>query len=112
MTSYEANNVTMCLEFNEGSRKRSVKAKAVDVPGQGHFRQQVQTRFSEVLGIVVVVDSTTRQTDSQAAELLYDVLNSNVLQRNRVATLVVCNKQDMSEARSVSHLEKELEGHL
>jgi signal recognition particle receptor subunit beta len=97
------------MEYNEGNRRKTVNVKAIDVPGQGHFRQQVQERFNEVLGVLIVIDSTTRQTDAQAAELLYDILNSNVLQRNRVPTLVVCNKQDSPEARNASHLEKEVE---
>jgi len=109
VTSYNANNVVIRMQYNEGNKRKIVNVKAIDVPGQGHFRQQVQGRFNEVLGVLVVIDSTTRQTDAQAAEFLYDILNSNVLVGNRVPTLVVCNKQDSSEARSADHLEKELE---
>ena len=110
MTSYQPNEVTLRIEYFDHNRKKSAALKAIDVPGQGHFRQQIHQRFPEVLGIMVVIDATTRQT--QAGEILYDVLNAVPVRRQVVPVLVVCNKQDLAEARKAPQLEKELEAEM
>lgn len=97
------------MDYNEGNTKKMLNVKAIDVPGQGHFRHQIQARFGEVLAVVLVLDSTTRQTDAQASELLYDVLNSSIMRQNEVPVLIACNKQDMSDARKANQIEKDIE---
>ena len=100
------------MEFFDGNRKKSANLKAIDVPGQGHFRQQIQQRFNEVLGIILTVDAAYRQGNSQAAEFLYDMLNSQIIRRQRVPILIACNKQDLTDARKAPQLEKELEAEM
>lgn len=109
VTSYQQNEVILGLEFFDRNRKKTVTFNTIDVPGQGHFRTQIQTRFPQVLGVVVVIDSSSRQGNSQAGEILYDLLNSTNLRKNNIPILIVCNKQDLSEARKPQQIEKELE---
>ncbi len=110
VTSYQPNEVVLRIEYFDHNRKKSATLKAIDVPGQGHFRQQIQQRFPEVLGVLVIIDSSGRQ--GQAGEILYDVLNSGIIRRQMVPVLIVCNKQDQSDARKAPQLEKELESEM
>lgn len=87
------------LEVANGRRR----VKLVDVPGADRLRQRLQTHWlgkegATLKGIICVVDSATfGKKAKDVAEFLYDVLYESP---RRVPTLIACNKQDQSIAKS------------
>ena len=97
-------NVTIC----------SVGTKAVrllDIPGHPSMRDRLDASLSEASGVVFLVDAVeVTPHRAEAAELLYDILVSPVVQKQRLPVLVACNKMDLElDAHSVDFIRRTLE---
>lgn len=83
----------------------------VDIPGH----ERVRSRFfdahkSSARGLVFVVDSLNFTKDLRdVAEYLYSILLDPVVNSNRPAVLVLCNKQDHALAKGVQVVKTQLE---
>ncbi|KAF5306996.1 hypothetical protein FQR65_LT07219 [Abscondita terminalis] len=87
--------------------------RLIDIPGHERLRDRYLDQYKSVArGIMYVVDSVTLQKDiKDAAEFLYNIL-SECMALNNLSVLIVCNKQDLTLAKTSavikSMLEKEL----
>ena len=89
---------------------KSVKLKYIDVPGHHHFLDDLLDSAETASGILLVVDSKTRETLPLAAEILYEILNSTrVVVEEKLPIMIVWNKQDLQYSRKLTEIEIELE---
>lgn len=73
----------------------------VDIPGHERLRYKyIDEHKASTKGIVFVVDSLTIQDDlKDAAEYIFNILCDDVLRKNKVNVLILCNKQDHTLAK-------------
>ncbi|KAF0030389.1 hypothetical protein F2P81_017120 [Scophthalmus maximus] len=86
----------------------------IDLPGHDSLRPQYLEKFkSAARAIVFVVDSAIFQKEVRdVAEFLYNLLTDAAISRNAPAILVVCNKQDITMAKSAKLIQQQLEKEL
>ncbi|XP_038162320.1 signal recognition particle receptor subunit beta [Cyprinodon tularosa] len=86
----------------------------IDLPGHDSLRSQYLEKFkSAARAIVFVVDSAIFQKEVRdVAEFLYMLLTDTVISRNAPNLLVVCNKQDITMAKSAKLIQQQLEKEL
>ncbi|XP_037123973.1 signal recognition particle receptor subunit beta [Syngnathus acus] len=86
----------------------------IDLPGHESLRPQYLEKFkSAARAIVFVVDSAIFQKEVRdVAEFLYVLLTDPVLCCTAPALLVVCNKQDITMAKSAKLIQQQLEKEL
>ena len=76
----------------------------MDIPGTGYFKDRIIDYLNETLILLLFIDSTEKNSILQAAEYLYDILNSDKLDDN-LKILVCCNKQDGGFPKSKKMIE-------
>ena len=82
----------------------------IDLPGHPRIRTQVLTSIKEARAIIFVIDSETVLVKmNDIANLLYDILSTKEIYKNRVPVLVFCGKTDLHNARPVSIIREQLE---
>ncbi|XP_075720033.1 signal recognition particle receptor subunit beta [Rhinoderma darwinii] len=108
-TSISPNTAT----YRGKSDKRS-NFTLVDVPGHESLRVQFLEQYkTSVRAMIFVVDSSAFQREvKEVAEFLYHILTDATLLRNIPPILVVCNKQDISMAKSAKLIQQQLEKEL
>ncbi|XP_058489664.1 signal recognition particle receptor subunit beta [Solea solea] len=86
----------------------------IDLPGHDSLRCQYLEKFkSAARAFVFVVDSAIFQKEVRdVSEFLYDLLTDAVISRNAPAMIVVCNKQDITMAKSAKLIQQQLEKEL
>ncbi|XP_045474711.1 signal recognition particle receptor subunit beta [Harmonia axyridis] len=86
----------------------------VDIPGHERLRYKyIDEHKASTKGIVFVVDSLTIQDDlKDAAEYIFNILCDDVLRKNKVNVLILCNKQDHTLAKESKAIRAMLEKEL
>ena len=79
----------------------------MDIPGTGYFKDRIIDYLNDVLILIVFIDSTEKNSIIQAAEYLYDILNSDKL-NDDLKILICCNKQDDGFQKSKKMIENDL----
>ena len=65
----------------------------MDIPGTGYFKDKILDYLNDTLILLLFIDSTEKNSIVQAAEYLYDILNSDKLNED-LKIFICCNKQD------------------
>lgn len=83
----------------------------IDLPGHERVRGRFLEQYkSQARGILFVVDSVNFPREQRdVAEILFDILGDKYLSKSRLSILVVCNKQDLTMAKSQSVIKSQLE---
>ncbi|VDN10846.1 unnamed protein product [Dibothriocephalus latus] len=72
-----------------------------------------QRQYHDHWGVIFVIDSVSIQKSlKDVAEYLYNLLADAVLAKGRVPFLIVCNKQDLPNAKDIIAVEKLLEDEM
>ena len=79
----------------------------MDIPGTGYFKDKILDYLDNVLILLLFIDSTEKNSIIQAAEYLYDILNSDKL-NDDFKIFICCNKQDAGFPKSKKMIENEL----
>ena len=79
----------------------------MDIPGTGYFKDKILDYLDNVLILLLFIDSTEKNSIIQAAEYLYDILNSDKLDDD-LKLIICCNKQDTGFPKSKKMIENEL----
>ena len=79
----------------------------MDIPGTGYFKDKILDYINEALILLLFIDSTEKNSIIQAAEYLYDILNSDKL-NDDLKIFICCNKQDAGFPKSKKMIENEL----
>eukprot|EP01080_Neovahlkampfia_damariscottae_P010644 gene10644-3268_t len=89
-------------------KDKSVEFTAFDISGQTKYQDLWAKYYKEVDGIVWVIDSTNDENElEEVKEMLQTALQSTDLRQKPF--LVVCNKQDASDAKKPDELAEILE---
>ena len=92
---------------------KSVKLKYVDVPGHEHFLEDLLDNAEAASAILLVIDSKDRDTFPHAVEMLFELLNNcRTVTEEKLPIMIVCNKQDQSQAKRATNIEMDLEKEL
>ena len=83
------------------------KYDIIDVPGTGYFKDKIMELLPFSIILLVFIDSTQKNSIIQAAEYLYDILNSDKYNEELII-YVCCNKQDGGFPKSKKMIENEL----
>lgn len=82
----------------------------IDEPGHARVKTQVLTSIRDSKAIIFVIDSETVLSQmSDIANLLYDILSTPDIIKNRVPVLIVGAKTDLHNARPIDVIREELE---
>ncbi|KAL9971443.1 hypothetical protein ACROYT_G023965 [Oculina patagonica] len=98
-------------QYKLKGKKSGKSFDLIDLPGH----QRVRSRFIEqyknqTRGILFVVDSVNFPREVRdVAEIMYDILGDKYLSKSATSILVVCNKQDLTMAKSQSVIKSQLE---
>ena len=79
----------------------------IDVPGTGYFKDKIMELLPFTIILLVFIDSTQKNSIIQAAEYLYDILNSDKYNED-IQFFICCNKQDAGFPKSKKMIENEL----
>ena len=79
----------------------------IDVPGTGYFKDKIMELLPNTVILLLFIDSTQRNSIVQAAEYLYDILNSDKF-TDEINIFICCNKQDAGFPKSKKMIENEL----
>ena len=79
----------------------------MDIPGTGYFKDKILDYLDNVLILLLFIDSTEKNSIVQAAEYLYDILNSDKL-NDEFKIFICCNKQDAGFPKSKKMIENDL----
>ena len=79
----------------------------IDVPGTGYFKDKIMELLPSSIILLIFIDSTQKNSIIQAAEYLYDILNSDKYNED-LNLYVCCNKQDGGFPKSKKMIENEL----
>ena len=79
----------------------------IDVPGTGYFKDKIMELLPSTVILLLFIDSTQRNSIVQAAEYLYDILNSDKF-TDEINIFICCNKQDAGFPKSKKMIENEL----
>ena len=79
----------------------------MDIPGTGYFKDKILDYLDNILILLLFIDSTEKNSIVQAAEYLYDILNSDKLDDD-LKLIIYCNKQDTGFPKSKKMIENEL----
>ena len=79
----------------------------MDIPGTGYFKDRIIDFLDDTLILLLFIDSSEKNSIVQAAEYLYDILNSDKLNDN-LKIFICCNKQDTWFHKSKKMVENEL----
>ena len=83
------------------------KFDIIDIPGTGYFKDKLMEFLPSAIVLLLFIDSTEKNSIIQAAEYLYDILNSDKF-NEELNLLVCCNKQDGGFPKSKKMIENEL----
>ena len=83
------------------------KYALMDIPGTGYYKDKILDYLNDALILLLFIDSTEKNSIVQAAEYLYDILNSDKYTED-LNILVCCNKQDGGFPKSKKMIENEL----
>ena len=83
----------------------------MDIPGTGYFKDKILDYLNDTLILLLFIDSTEKNSIVQAAEYLYDILNSDKL-NDDLKIFICCNKQDTGFPKSKKMIENELSKEL
>ena len=79
----------------------------IDIPGTGYFKEKIIEFLPFTFIILLFIDSTQKNSIIQAAEYLYDILNSDKYSED-INLFICCNKQDNGFPKSKKMIENEL----
>ena len=79
----------------------------IDIPGTGYFKEKIMEFLPFSIVVLVFIDSTQKNSIIQAAEYLYDLLNSDKYSED-IHLFICCNKQDGGFPKSKKMIENEL----
>ena len=79
----------------------------IDVPGTGYFKDKIMELLPCSIILLLFIDSTQKNSIIQAAEYLYDILNSDKYNED-LNFFVCCNKQDGGFPKSKKMIENDL----
>ena len=79
----------------------------IDIPGTGYFKDKIMELIPFTIILLIFIDSTEKNSIIQAAEYLYDILNSDKYTEDLIL-YVCCNKQDAGFPKSKKMIENEL----
>ena len=79
----------------------------IDIPGTGYFKEKIIEFLPFSIVILIFIDSTQKNSIIQAAEYLYDLLNSDKYSED-IKLFICCNKQDGGFPKSKKMIENEL----
>ena len=83
------------------------KYDIIDIPGTGYFKEKILDLLPSTIIGLVFIDSTQKNSIIQAAEYLYDILNSDKY-NEEIQFFICCNKQDDGFPKSKKMIENEL----
>ena len=83
------------------------KYDIIDIPGTGYFKDKIIELLSSTIILLIFIDSTQKNSIVQAAEYLYDILNSDKYNED-IKLIICCNKQDAGFPKSKKMIENEL----
>ena len=78
-----------------------------DIPGTGYFKEKIIDLLPTSVITLLFIDSTQKNSIVQAAEYLYDILNSDKYNED-INLCICCNKQDGGFPKSKKMIENEL----
>jgi signal recognition particle receptor subunit beta len=78
-----------------------------DIPGTGYFKEKIIDLLPTSIITLLFIDSTQKNSIVQAAEYLYDILNSDKYNED-IHLCICCNKQDGDFPKSKKMIENEL----
>ena len=82
----------------------------LDIPGNLSFKSRLSNQFLPgAHAVIILVDSKDKEKISEAADILYDVINDIDLAMAGVPVMVACNKQDLTFAKRAIQLERDLQ---
>ena len=79
----------------------------IDVPGTGYFKDKIMELLQNTIILLIFIDSTQKNSIIQAAEYLYDILNSDKYNED-MNLFICCNKQEGGFPKSKKMVENEL----
>ena len=79
----------------------------IDFPGTGYFKDKIMELLQNTIILLIFIDSTQKNSIIQAAEYLYDILNSDKYNED-MNLFICCNKQDGGFPKSKKMVENEL----
>ena len=97
----------------EGASGSHKPITVVDVPGEPRLNYQLLAELSSATVLVCVLDATRLPTHAkEAAQVLYDVLTHETVQRRAPALVIAANKSDVRGAASPDSVRATLETEL
>ena len=99
--------INKVLNFNSEMLSNNNPYDIIDVPGTGYFKDKIMELLPFTIILLVFIDSTSKNSIIQAAEYLYDILNSDKY-NEELNLYVCCNKQDGGFPKSKKMIENEL----
>jgi len=108
VTSMVPNSAAVAISDEQGGAKRTVFL--IDTPGSGRLRGHLFGELAGAAALVCVIDGTALAAHAkEAAQLLYDVLTHESVERSPPPLLIAVNKSDMAGAMSPAAARKALE---
>jgi len=96
------------MVYNDEELKKPVEM--IDFPGHERLRSNLLSRVEETSAIIVLLDSNNMKAHIRpTAEILFDILTHPSMENNPPPLLVVCNKQDLPNAKAEIRIKKALE---
>lgn len=98
-------------QYKLKGKKSGKTLDLIDLPGHERVRSRFIEQFkNQARGILFVVDSVNFPREVRdVAEIMYDILGDKYLLKSVSSILVVCNKQDLTMAKSQSVIKSQLE---
>jgi len=111
VTSMQSTTATVALKADNGRAGRSVQL--TDAPGSGRLRGHLMSELPGTAAFVCVLDGTSMAAHAkEAAQLLYDVLTHEAIERAPPPLLIAVNKSDMPGASAPAAARKLLEAEV
>ncbi|KAL1521371.1 hypothetical protein AB1Y20_021037 [Prymnesium parvum] len=96
-----------------GAASAAKSVQLVDAPGSGRLRGQLMAALPAASALVCVIDGTCLASHArEAAQLLYDVLTHEAIERAPPPLLVAVNKSELPGAASPAAARKQLEAEV
>ena len=109
-TSMQPTKSSVVISHEEAGVKRSVSVLLVDTPGSGRLRGHLFSELADCSALICVIDGTSLGSHAkEAAQLLYDVLTHEAIERSPPPLLVVVNKSDLRGVMSPAAARRALE---
>eukprot|EP01080_Neovahlkampfia_damariscottae_P005525 gene5525-9342_t len=101
------------FELQKNKEEKDMKYHVVDIPGHQSIRKNQLKHFIGITkSIVFLIDSfDVMSNQNEVAEYIYDLFTNEVVVKNRIPILFVCNKMDIAILKSDA-IKKQLQSEI